>query len=224
MSGRRKSTAGSFYFSVQTLTPLRRQSILGLEQTERSTTTLTTRERSSTILYVQKEAENVHPGEEHLINEAGVTIGTIDSIALDFDSLYMDFPIKEVKDPNMPLWWLELNQWDDPTQDPFNEDYVCLYLNSHYSFCPKVGDTIKNVDILVEIVSTAYLMIIKKIEEMGYLVPTLDGNNLEVGSISQAMYYFYTSCDPALKPESIDLLQKTIRINIERMLKGGQSE
>ena len=136
----------------------------------------------------------------------------------------MDFPIKEVKDPNMPLWWLELNQWDDPTQDPFNEDYVCLYLNSHYSFCPKVGDTIKNVDILVEIVSTAYLMIIKKIEEMGYLVPTLDGNNLEVGSISQAMYYFYTSCDPALKPESIDLLQKTIRINIERMLKGGQSE
>ena len=87
-----------------------------------------------------------------------------------------------------------------------------------------MGDTIKNVDILVEIVSTAYLMIIKKIEEMGYLVPTLDGNNLEVGSISQAMYYFYTSCDPALKPESIDLLQKTIRINIERMLKGGQSE
>lgn len=177
-----------------------------------------------TVLYVQKEAENVHPGEEHLINEAGVTIGTIDSIALDFDSFYMDFPIKEVKDPNMPLWWLELNQWDDPTQDPFNEDYVCLYLNSHYSFCPKVGDTIKNVDILVEIVSTAYLMIIKKIEEMGYLVPTLDGNNLEVGSISQAMYYFYTSCDPALKLESIDLLQKTIRINIERMLKGGQSE
>lgn len=56
-----------------------------------------------TVLYVQKEAENVHPGEEHLINEAGVTIGTIDSIALDFDSLYMDFPIKEVKDPNMPL-------------------------------------------------------------------------------------------------------------------------
>ena len=55
---------------------------MGLEQTERSTTTLTTRERSSTILYVQKEAENVHPGEEHLINEAGVTIGTIDSIAL----------------------------------------------------------------------------------------------------------------------------------------------
>ena len=136
----------------------------------------------------------------------------------------MYFPIKEVKDPNMPLWWLELNQWDDTTQDTYNEENECLYLNSHYSFCPKVGDTIKNVDILVEIVSTAYLMIIKKIEEMGYLVPTLDGNNLEVGSISQAMYYFYTSSDPALKPESLDLLQTTIRINILRMLKGGQSE
>lgn len=69
-----------------------------------------------------------------------------------------------------------------------------------------------------------YLMIIKKIDEMGYLVPTLDGTNLEVGSISQAMYYFYAGCDPALKTESIDVLQKTIRINIERMLKGGGSE
>ena len=177
-----------------------------------------------TVLYLRKEAEHVHEGEEHLINEAGVTIGIIDSIALDFDSLYMDFPIKEVKDSNLPLWWLELNQWDDPTQDPFNEDFVCLYLNSHYSSCPKVGDTIKNVDILVEIISTAYLMIIKKIDEMGYLVPTLDGTNLEVGSISQAMYYFYAGCDPALKTESIDMLHKTIRINIDRMLKGGQTE
>lgn len=177
-----------------------------------------------TVLYVQKAAEEVLEGEEHLINEAGVTVGVIDSIALDFDSLYMDFPIKEVKDANLPLWWLELNQWADPTQDLFNEDYVCLYLNSHYACCPKVGDTIKNVDILVEIVSTAYLMIIKKIEDMGYLVQTIDDSNLEPSSISKAINYFYRGCDPMLRTESIDSLHKSIRMNIERMLKGGVNE
>lgn len=177
-----------------------------------------------TVLYVKTEAKTILPGEEALINEAGVIVGTLDSVALDFDSLYMDFPIKEVKDPGLPLWWLELNQWDDPTQNAFNEDYVCLYLNSEYKHCPKVGDTIKNVDILIEILSTAYLMIFKKIEEMGYLNQTLDGVDLDTGSISQVMYYFYTSCDPALKTEAIDSLQKTIRINIEKMLKGENDE
>lgn len=176
------------------------------------------------VLYVKKAADVIEQGEEHLINEAGVTVGVIDSIALDFDNLYMDFPIKDVKDGRLPLWWLELNQWEDPTQNLFNDDYVCLYLNSYYSFCPKVGDTIKNIDILVEIISTAYLMIFQKIEDMGYLSQTIDDVNLQPGSISKVMCYFYESCDPALRVESIDLLQKTIRINIEKMLKGGSIE
>ena len=42
-----------------------------------------------TVLYIQKEAEHVHDGEEHLINEAGVTIGTIDSIVRDVKVLFI---------------------------------------------------------------------------------------------------------------------------------------
>jgi len=176
-----------------------------------------------TVLYEKTAANEVNAGEEQLINEEGVTIGTIDSIAIDFNSLYMDFPIKDVKDASLPLWWLELNQWDDPTQNPFNEDYVCLYLNSYYNHCPKVGDTIKNIDILVEIISTSYLMIIAKIEDMGFLSKTIDDVDLEPGSISKVINYFYTGCDPAIRTESIDSMHKSIRINIEKMLKGGQT-
>ena len=47
----KKSTAGSFFSSVQTLMQLRRQSILELEQIERSITTLTARERNSTMKF-----------------------------------------------------------------------------------------------------------------------------------------------------------------------------
>ena len=81
--------------------------------------------------------------------------------------------------------------------------------------------TIKNADLLVEIISTAYLMMIQKIDEMGYLNDTLNDVNLEPGSISKIIYYFYSSCSVPLKYEAIDSLQKTIHQNIEAMLKGG---
>ena len=84
-----------------------------------------------------------------------------------------------------------------------------------------MGDTIKNVDLLIEIISTAYLMIIQKIDEMGYLNDTLNDVSLEPGSISKIIYYFYSSCSVPLKYEAIDSLQKTIHQNIEAMLKGG---
>lgn len=174
-----------------------------------------------TVVYIKKAAEIVPDDEKHLINEAGVTVGDIDLISLSFDNVYMDFPIKDIKESGQPLWWLELKQWEDPRKDSFDEDCVCLYLNSYYGYCPKVGDTIKNVELLVEIISTAYLMIIKKIDDMGYLNDTLNDVNLEPGSISKIIYYFYISCNVPLKYESIDSLQKSIRQNIEVMLCGG---
>ena len=174
-----------------------------------------------TVVYIKQAAEIVEETEKHLINEAGVTVGDIDIVSLNFENVYMDFPIKDIKDKDQPLWWLELKQWEDPRRDAFDEDYVCLYLNSHYDYCPKVGDTIKNVDLLIEIISTAYLMIIQKIDEMGYLNDTLNDVSLEPGSISKIIYYFYSSCSVPLKYEAIDSLQKTIHQNIEAMLKGG---
>lgn len=177
-----------------------------------------------TVVYIKKAAEYVPLEERHLINEAGVTVGTIDSIVLNFENTYMDFPIKDVKEKQQPLWWLELKQWEDPRKDAFDEDYICLYLNSSYEYCPKVGDTIKNLELLVEIISTAYLMIILKIDEMGFLNDTLNDVGLEPGSISKVIFYFYTSCSIPLKYESIDSLQKSIHRNIEIMLQGGENQ
>lgn len=138
-----------------------------------------------TVIYIKKAATIVEEDEKHLINEAGVTVGSIDSISLNFNNIYMDFPIKDVKDSSQPLWWLELKEWEDPRKDYFDEDHVCLYLNSFYGYCPKVGDTIKNIELLIEIITSAYLMIIRKIEDSGYLNDTLNDVGLEPGSISK---------------------------------------
>lgn len=179
-----------------------------------------------TVLYIKKPAQKVEEDEHSLINEAGVTVGEIDSILLDFDNINMDFPIRDVKDSNQPLWWLEFGAWEDPTSDLFNEDFLCLYLNSYYDCCPKVGDVIKNVDLLVEIITTAYMMIFMKIKEMGdsYFNQTINGVDLNPGSISSVMYYFILGQDPVIHFENIDVLHKSIQQNVERMLKGGSEE
>ncbi len=174
-----------------------------------------------TVVYIKSAAINVKDEEKHLINEAGVTLGSLDTISLNFENAYMEFPIKDVKDSQQPLWWLELKQWEDPRRDAFNEDNVCLYLNSYYDYCPKVGDRIKNVELLVEIISSAYLMIINRIDDGGFLSDTLNDVNLEPGSISKVIFYFYKNCMIPLKYESIDSLQKTIHQNIDLMLRGG---
>lgn len=175
-----------------------------------------------TVVYIKTPADHVAPDETHLMNEAGVSVGTLDSVYISFDNPYMEFPVVDIKDPNQPLWWLELKQWEDPRTDPFNDEYVCLYLNSHYDACPKVGDKIKNIDLLIEIITTCYLMIINKIAEMGCLKDTQNDVNLEPGSIAKVIQFFYQGQDPPLHFESIDLLQKTIRMNVEKMIKGNE--
>lgn len=177
-----------------------------------------------TVVYIKKAADHVRDNERHLMNETGVSVGTIDTVSLSFDSIYMDFPIKDVNDSKLPLWWLEMKDWEDPRIDPFDEDHICLYLNSAYSYCPKVGDTIKNVELLVEIITTAYLMILNKINEKGCLRATLDDSDLEPGSISKIMFYFCDSCVPKIQNEPIEAMQKKIHQNIEFILKGGDEQ
>ena len=176
-----------------------------------------------TVFYIKEPAAEVYENEANLINESGVTLGTLDSVTLNFGSLYMDFPIVDVKDSKSPLWWLEL-EWEDPTKDLFSEDYVCLYLNTHYSHCPRIGEKIKNMEMLIEIVAMAYTIIFHKIMEGEYLQKTIHGVDLEPNSISDAMYYFYKGCDERLSFDSIESLHKSVRINVEKMLKDEEEE
>ena len=177
-----------------------------------------------TVFYIKLAAAAVLPEEENLINRAGVTLGEIDSLTLSFAEDFMEFPIVEVNDKNAPLWWLDITQWDDPTVDPFTSDYVCLYLNNAYSHCPKAGSTTKGQDLLVEIISTCYLMLFQELVDRDCIDRTINNVDLEPGSIAKVLYYFVDSCDPALRTGSISEMQKTIRTNVERMLSEAEDE
>ena len=176
------------------------------------------------IAYIKQSSGEVKEEEMHLINDEGVTVGILDETHLDFGSLYMDFPIQEVNDKKQPLWWLDMSSWEDPTSELFNEDSLCIYLNTSYDTCPRVGDSVKNSDVLIEIISTAYMMIFRKIEELGFLQQTICDVDLEPGSISKVMFYFYDSCDYRIDFSSVERLHKSIWMNVAIMINGGTEQ
>ena len=67
----------------------------------------------SLSLFVKKAATQILSDEEDLINETGVNVGEIEHIVLDFNSLYMEFPIEEFRSETEPLWWVEFSEWED---------------------------------------------------------------------------------------------------------------
>ena len=179
------------------------------------------------IMYIKKSADEVFPDESALINETGVSVGEIERTVLDFNSIYMEFPIEEFKSEKEPLWWVEFSEWEDPkTTDMFTKDNICLYLNPYYEGCPAPsmdasGGSIKNLDLLVDILAQTYLLIFNRLTD-----DDLRATKLNIGltsnSICSILYQFIESCNETeLDWGSSERLLKTLQINIRKMLTRG---
>lgn len=177
----------------------------------------------SISMYVKKEADMVMDDEKDLINETGVNIGEIEHTVLDFSSLYMEFPIEEFRSEKEPLWWVEFSEWEDPkTIDMFTKDSFCLYLNPYYDACPSpstssTGDSIKNLDLMVDILSQTYLMMFQKLSEDD-LKATKQNIGLTNNSICSILHQFIEDCYEELHWESWEKLLKSLQINIRKKL------
>ena len=182
------------------------------------------------VLYVKKKAERVQLGEESLINEEGVTVGELETIILDFSTIYMEFPIEEVKSDKEPLWWVDISEWDNPKEsDLFTRDSFCLYLNTYYSSCPVPSlsvenKTIKNFDLLIDILSQTYLLLFLHLtEEQRHA--TVHDLNLCPNSVCSILHQFIQSCPQELHLELIEKapqqVLKNLQINLREMLQKG---
>ena len=180
-------------------------------------------------MYIKKEADEAFTDEGSLINETGVTVGEIERTVLDFNSIYMEFPIEEFKSEKEPLWWVEFSEWEDPkTTDMFTKDNICLYLNPYYDGCPTpsmdaTGGSIKNIDLLIDILAQTYLLIFERLSD-----DDLRATKLNIGltsnSICSILNQFIESCNEVeLDWGSSERLLKTLQINIRSMLtRGGE--
>jgi len=179
-------------------------------------------------MYIKKSAESLEKDEQDLINETGVSVGEIDRIVLDFNSIYMEFPIEEFRSEKEPLWWVEFSEWEDPKNvDMFSKDSLCLYLNPFYESCPapstnETGNHIKNFDLLVDILSQVYYLIFKRLSD-DELKATKGDIGLSNNSICSVMHEFIEDCKDyhELQWESDENLLKSLQINIRRRLLEG---
>ena len=170
-------------------------------------------------MYIKSPAINVPSGEEHLMNEKGVFLGDADSVLLDFDSIYMEFPIEEVCSQNDPLWWIEFSIWDDPkTVDKFTKDSLCLYLNRHYATCPMTDGEIKNMDMLIDILATSYCMIYERLSD-DQKAAVRNNIGLEPNSVCSVLHQTFSRCNKtSLKYDSPESLLKSLQENMRSLL------
>ena len=174
----------------------------------------------SLIMYVRKKADTIDEDEQSLMNEEGVTVGVLETVILDFNSAYMEFPIEEYDSPTEPLWWVEFSQWEDPkTIETFTKDNICLYLNPHYPTCPMTDGTIKNPDMLIEILSMTYFLIFNRLSTDDLRATRFD-TGLEPGSICSVLHQFIEDCVD-LRFDSDERLLKSLQTNIRRILTEG---
>lgn len=176
------------------------------------------------VVYIKSKAQYVREDEKDLINETGVTVGELERVVLDFSNIYMEFPIEEFKSESEPLWWVEFSEWEDPkTIDLFTKDSLCLYLNPHYDACPapstsEIGNSIKNFDIMVDILSQTYLMIFQRLSEDD-LKATIQNVGLTNNSICSILHQFIEDCgENELHWESPEKLLKSLQIVIRKRL------
>lgn len=147
-----------------------------------------------TIIYIKKSG-NPTLKEEFLANKEGYILGILDEETIILDGNGSVFPIYEISDVNQPLWYVKC-EWDNPTIDPFT-DVVAIYLNrSHKSYIKYLDPKKKayfNQQLLKEIMASALMIVILKLKESEYWNQTINGENLDRGSVSEAIYYFITT-------------------------------
>lgn len=150
----------------------------------------------STIIYI-KEAGTPLWDEEYLANQYGCVLGELENkFVIRLDGVGSVFPMYEIHEPGQPLWYVKCD-WDDPTYDLFS-DCVAININTahkNYKYLDKTKRTFDE-QLLKEIMASALGVIITKLKEQGnYWDVTTIGEDLQSGSVSEAINYFINTLE-----------------------------
>ena len=172
-----------------------------------------------TVLYLKKRGLP-NNRERHLAILEGTIFGIIDVTRIVIDGNGSIFPVHEIKALNEPLWWIRCD-WEDPRLDRFTDENVCLFLNTAHKDYPSlnINEGIKNSPLLMEIVCSALqIIIVKVLNDDAATSDTINGSNLEEGSISSVVHYFLNTFGINYSKDNPELLAIDVRKAIMRML------
>lgn len=160
----------------------------------------------TTVLYLA-EAGNPSDEEQHLVNENGYILGNLDEYSVRLDGTGSSFPVFEVSESGQPLWYVKCD-WTDPTEDLF-EDCISINLNTahkNYRYLDRKSSAFDS-QLLAEIMASAITIIIEKARlQSVYWEQIINNENLNDGSVGQAIYYFTNTLNwDVSSPEIVSL-------------------
>lgn len=143
----------------------------------------------SVVLYIA-QAGTPSEDEGHLANEEGFVLGVLDTFVLRIDGTGSLFPVFEVYEKNKPLWYVRCD-WTDPLSDLFEES-VSININTahkNFRFIDR-GNKSFCSQLLTEVMTSALCCIIEKLRSEKYLEQLLGSDEVENGSVGEAVRYF----------------------------------
>lgn len=152
--------------------------------------------------------------EMHLANKTGLIVGEHNQYTLLLDGEGSEFPMYEVFEPKKPLWYINCN-WVDPNCDSFQSS-VAIYINKanpNYKYLDKSKKTFNN-QLLVEILSSSYNIILNKLQEDSEWFANPQHMNL--GSVADAIYYFINTSNWDIS--SPEKASETLRIELAKRI------
>lgn len=144
----------------------------------------------STVLYIVREGRPKRD-EKHLANEQGFILGELEKHIIKLDGAGSTFPVFEVSEKGQPLWYVKCD-WYDPAVDSFS-DSVSINLNTahkNYKYIDR-NQSSYNPQLLAEVMAGALTVIVEKVRlQPEAWEQIMSNDNLERGSIGEAIHYF----------------------------------
>ncbi|MEF7441678.1 hypothetical protein V4V36_24395 [Paenibacillus lautus] len=171
----------------------------------------------SLIIYLKKASNNGMWGQAQV---SGTILGELEEWLVILDGSGSTFPIVIVNEPDKPLWFVDFN-YTDPLIEPFDKEYIAVYLNKAHDAFKFVYNPKTKLDqvLYVEFLASALHLILQSLMDCPDWQDIQDGRNCEEGSIGQVMHYFKTTLNWDLDtPEKLAI---SLRKDLETRVKSG---
>lgn len=172
----------------------------------------------SLIVYLKKASRNSMRGQAKV---PGTILGKLIEWVVILDGSGSTFPIVIVNEPDKPLWYVDFN-YSDPLIEPFDKEYIAIYLNQAHHAFPSIQKPKTKIDeaLYIEFLAGALQLILHNLMECSEWKDIQDGTNCEEGSIGQVIHYFKSTLNWDF--DTPEKLAMSIRKDLETRVKTGE--
>lgn len=171
----------------------------------------------SVVLYLKQPSASTNGGQASL---QGTILGVIEDKCVILDGEGSTFPIVVVNEPDKPLWYVDFN-YSEPLIEPFEKDYIAIYLNRAHPAFTAVQNPSNPVEmsLYVSMLAGALQLILQNLMQCAEWSDIQIGENCEEGSIGQVIHYFLTTFNWEL--DTPEKLAMSLHKDLEARVKAG---